>query len=645
MGSVPLGDDANSPRASVGTTLSVSRDTRPDEVPWAGWTLNLCETIAHLHREASRAARPVDEHLFELTAELGKSIAQLPNAGVIYAVLNHAPWNRERRFNAWLSTKARLPRYYAALPVGTPEYARVVLEDRQDDVGGQLEDAWLRNWSIYTELTSRLENRGLTTWNQLLLRYAERPHTLGLIWGAGRKTDSVYLDCTSSALSRILREFDDPELTELRDIPIDTAEVLRPLISRLQRMKLSTVLADVYQTHANTHDHLPMLAATVVAGLLKYYSHWGGGAFLSIPVWSRGRQPEGVSVLSICSERPFDTATRVCWELVAHALLGPLAGEAMDEKLRGNVSFDDVPPDECHRLAETPLLTGDRWTKPEAFFRSDHPNYNLLGDGRPGFLGQRVVVPGVGSDEMLQILANDLRLPRGSSRSQVTRHITTVMMPPDAGWAQDEFKDTREYLEESVFDRLHGGIARFEGHLQTNIDRVFNTWDTLDANARSHFPKRWGAGRSEVGRVHRVYPGPKYVRKWLHMAMEGMAKHCDERRMGARTSCICGHGSGPCTYWVLLVNPVRKFEGELRKTRGSRSDLGLLGQSLYAIGVVYARLVNGTIDTSEWLWRAGSREHAGLEASEGIASIEGWPEGAVFVTGLVLPCVEVGAEG
>lgn len=267
---------------------------------------------------------------------------------VHYVVLNHVMWNSNRAFVTWLNADIvpqplRLPTPLDGADDGSAKvFCSGAVDNRE-----QLARDWLLVWFDYLKHTQNLEDTSGTTWNQLLLKYCKCPKTLGLIWdSSGDSPEESPLSVSSPyvhipALKSVLASSSE-------ECPKPLCPLL-PLEKRLLSMQVT--LLSTSSLPASFHS----LAFTLVSFLYRHYSIWGGSSFLSIPIFHRTLQPNGTSVLSICTRKPLTQNEVVQWSYLATHCFTPLAGDEAHEKLEHTLTLDDLPPPLFEQILNRPL--------------------------------------------------------------------------------------------------------------------------------------------------------------------------------------------------------------------------------------------------------------------------------------------------
>lgn len=272
-----------------------------------------------------------------------------------YIVFNHVLWTPSRAFVTCLVSHRVKSAIEADSVVdlhlpGLPGIDDVLIDDHVDGTE-PLRTSWLRTWHVYASRTADLASQGLTTWNELLLRFSETPRPLGVHWGENDASVPPYHSIPRLAA---LPEHHSP------GCPLESLEREMPSLG----ITLPT----------DTAERLHHLARTLALQLADSYSRWGGDSFLSIPVRMRSHGVGSVSVLSICTTRPLPATDQIAWRAVAAEVFVPLAGDEAFATLQTRMSLDDVSPemlqvaaDRAPRLAEYLVTRHQNFERIRAF--------------------------------------------------------------------------------------------------------------------------------------------------------------------------------------------------------------------------------------------------------------------------------------
>ena len=186
---------------------------------------------------------------------------------------------------------------------------------------------WKSVWNEYARLTYALEERGILTWNQLLLHGCRDPKPFGLSWiGDGDGGDKYYV----RAEERILHALgiDMPAGTP-RAVWNGTLADLPPRLDQWPELP-SEIVQSFSDLGPLEKVDLARTPSASIYHLLRSYARWGGGAFISIPVvLASGADRNTSAVLSICSERPLSPASVLRWRLLAESILPVIASSEL----------------------------------------------------------------------------------------------------------------------------------------------------------------------------------------------------------------------------------------------------------------------------------------------------------------------------
>jgi hypothetical protein len=261
----------------------------------------------------------------------------------IYLVLNHPPLRpkkEERHFIAAMNLKAvsqatkhflrRLPA--STLKLSIDRACELLFYNNETDSALEQAAKWLwhQKWDHYWRITLQGEKeRGLYTWNQLLLKQNARAIPLGLCWlhDTAPQKEVPYFSLSGHAAQMIGVPQFSPSgwiekllATEFTDQHIRRDSYLPDLDALLNAFNY---------VDPGGHERRSGAVAWAVFNLVKYYAVWGGGAFLSIPITIGAHGLSRTAVLSLCTEKPISLPAYRDWKMISDVIFRPLVEEEL----------------------------------------------------------------------------------------------------------------------------------------------------------------------------------------------------------------------------------------------------------------------------------------------------------------------------
>ncbi len=296
-----------------------------------------------VHERTDRIARllaghiDLDEHSMEELDHLFDDVVY-----VVFNIPERIEDHIKRLFTVIMNPKlvttsndllARISRTKTTETASRADQAPVIYRDKSQTDQQRLDlisSSWQRAWQEYADLTRKLQDRGVYTWNQFLLHGAGRPRPLGVVWSAlsDESMPVDYFKLEADVLETIGLPPETPsEATRndlLCELPLDRElwnfSLPDDIIERWMRMRGNDATID-----------LESCAKAGTYHLLRSYSCWGGSAFLSLPITIAAGNDDGDTssssrmVISVCSNRPLNDREILVWESLGHFVFPQLA--------------------------------------------------------------------------------------------------------------------------------------------------------------------------------------------------------------------------------------------------------------------------------------------------------------------------------
>lgn len=529
--------------------------------------------------------------------KIGSALQGLASHGVVYFVLNHQHWNlRDRHFVAWLNgvEKEQSGTFHLFEDVNDDAAVCILGTKEKREFAEALLGQWLVTWKEYQELTDSLCQRGLATWNRLLLAHCGMPGPLGLVW------DDFELAENTPYVRVLPGDFCSLDLP----IPTDGATVPDPKIFIESRCpgaecplaRLESRLDELDQVGLAREAIRPQhaLAACLAWHLLRSYGKWGGHAFLSLPVLFRDPAPGAVTILSICTERPLQASDLLAWAHLANVALGPLAGAEKYSWLVHGISLDHLAPSALYALTglsvRGSMLDTIIWRKageaiPEEWrAKHCHALFTLRSFVEALYDPKlSAPVPPFGFVSLAALLRAEFKVG-----------------PEDLSVAQLAQKAAENESQRERVARL------LQGKLSDTTDTVRRLFDDALEEARLTCAVEEDAPISEEDPIvenHRFYVSTWRLAEYLRTAITAVMQCPEAQRLRVKAGILRDINGDQGCVWVILLNGPVECNAQWNAAPGETGkELAQIGSTLSARSVFRGILYNERVHFPDVLW-------------------------------------------